>query len=353
MCIRWRLSGSDFGNMYLFTPQIRQLHIFQNRRGVSRMDVRKLNRGLIELAVSQGIREIRQDPKRGIRRLSDLGEHFASRWFSDNIFLQIHEILKKEDSKYYRLIQNLLDYVDEETIKCFGINLGYNSWTCGVSRMRQQQEDKSVKGKKKQVSWLCEFSYDSGESDPSEKLNKLSEAINRRRQRGVYAYALYPGETFAQNPELVFLLDRHPDCAFLWFFRESDLTEPQLNVLKKHNNCLYLLPALREDGTPNTEIAGKMRRHKILYSYYHVYEETENGLKDQLEKLQPVMEEEPSVLIMKAAPGVSDEYRKKFAREIWDNRKDPTYDTFLIELTEDSRAIDGMIASDNDKTGIK
>ena len=326
------------------------------------MDVRKLNRGLIELAVSQGIREFRQDPKRGIRRLSDLGEHFASRWFSDNIFLQIHEILKKEDSKYYRLIQNLLDYVDEETIKCSGINLGYNCWTCGVSRMRQQQEmeawepeeqtaqetanaavRESAARKKKRMSWLCELPYDSGESDPSEKLNKLSEEINRRRQRGVYAYALYPSETFAQNPELVFLLDRHPDCAFLWFFRESDLTEPQLNVLKKHNNCLYLFPALREDGTPNTEIAGKMRRHKILYSYYHVYEETENGPKDQLERLQPVMEEEPSVLIMRAAPGVSDEYRKKFAGEIWNNRKDPAYDTFLVELTEDSQAIDGMI----------
>lgn len=330
------------------------------------MDVRKLNRGLIELAVSQGIREIRQDPKRGIRRLSDLGEHFASRWFSDNIFLQIHEILKKEDSKYFRLVQNLLDYVDEETIKCFGINLGYNSWTCGVSRMRQQQEAlqeaaqipaeiktqaegetqaAATAGKtKKRVSWLCELPYNSGKGDPSEKLNKLSEAINRRRQRGVYAYALYPRETFAQNPELVFLLDRHPDCAFLWFFRESDLTEPQLNVLQKHNNCLYLFPALKADGTPAVEIAEKMRRHKILYSYYHIYEETENGLKDQLDKLQPVMAEEPSILIMKAAPGVSAEYRRKFAREIWDNRKDPAYDTFLIELTEDCRAIDEMIA---------
>lgn len=320
------------------------------------MDVRKLNRGLIELAVSQGIREIRQDPKRGIRRLSDLGEHFASRWFSDNIFLQIHEILKKEDSKYYRLVQNLLDYVDEETIKCFGINLGYNSWTCGVSRMRQQQEAaeemkkaaaqemKKAAAQEKRMSWLCELPYNSGKGDPSEKLNKLSDAINRRRQMGIYAYALYPRETFAQNPELVFLLDRHPDCAFLWFFRESDLTEPQLNVLKKHNNCLYLFPALKADGTPDTEIAEKMRRHKIFYSYYHIYGETENGLKDQLEKLWPVMDEEPPVLIMKAARGVSDAYRRKFAGEIWNNRRDPAYDTFLIELTEDARAIDEMIA---------
>lgn len=305
------------------------------------MDVRKLNRGLIELAVSQGIREIRQDTSRGLRRLSDLGQYFADRWFPDNIFIQIHEILKQEDSRYYRLIQNILDYVEEDTIKCFGINLGYNSWTYGVNLIRQQQEKEK---QQKTVSWLCELPYNSREGDPSERLNQLSEIINRRQQQGVYTYALYPEQTFEENPELVFLLDRHPDCAFLWFFRESGLTQAQLRILKKHNNCVYLLPALKEDGTPNVEIAGKMREHKILYSYYHIYEEMDGGLEKQLAAIQPVIREEPAVLILKAASSVSGEYQAGVAREIWDDRMKPKYDTFLIELSEDSRKIDEMIA---------
>ncbi|MDY2628754.1 MAG: hypothetical protein SOW08_10665 [Lachnospiraceae bacterium] len=312
------------------------------------MDVRKLNRGLIELAVSQGIREIRQDTKRGLRRLSDLGQYFASRRFSENIFLQIHEVLKQEDSRYYHLIQNVLDYVEEDTIKCFGINLGYNSWTYGVSVIRQRFQEQKLQGKKnaKPVSWLCELPYNSEKGDPSERINHLSSLINRKQQEGVYTYALYPQQTFAQNPELVFLLDRHPDCDFLWFFRESDLTEAQLKVLKKHNNCIYLFPAIKEDGTADVEIAGKMKENRILYSYYYIYEEAEGGLEKVLEEIQPVLQEDPSILIMKAGPGVSEEYRAGFAREIWNDRMHPGHNTFLAELTEDSRRIDEMIAGE-------
>lgn len=317
-----------------------------------------MNRGLIELAVSQGIREIRQDPERGLRRLSDLGQYFASRRFSDNIFIQIHEILKREDSRYYHLIQSILDHVEEDTIKCFGINLGYNSWIYGVNRIRQQKQEmerkqnpeQKTEQKQNSLSWLCELSYDNRKGDPSDRLKKLSGIINHKCQQGVFTYALYPEQTFADSPDLVFLLARHPDCAFLWFFKETDLTNAQLQVLKKHNNCLYLFPAVKEDGTPNPEIAAKMKKHKILYSYYHVYEETESGLEAQLDKLQPVLQEEPAVLIMKAGPAVSGEYRKKYARAIWDDRQNPGYHTFLIELTEDSRKIDEMIAGTKKKS---
>ena len=49
---------------------------------------------------------------------------------------------------------------------------------------------------------------------------------------------------------------------------------------------------------------------------------------------------------MKAGPGVSEEYRAGFAREIWNDRMHPGHNTFLVELTEDSRRIDEMIAGE-------
>lgn len=310
------------------------------------MDVRKLNRGLIDLAVSQGIREIRHDTNRGLRRLSDLGQHFASRYFSENVFLQIHEVLKQEDSRYYRLMQNILDHVEEDHIKCFGINLGYNSWTCGVTAIRQRLQEQKLQGKEgvEPVSWLYELPCGNEKEDSSERIERLSALINRKRQQGVYTYALYPQQTFAENPELVFLLDRYPDCDFLWFFCESDLTEAQIKVLKKHHNCIYLFPAIREDGTADVEIARKMKANRILYSYYYIYGETEGGLEKKLEEIQPILQEEPPVLIMKAGPGVSGEYRTRFAREIWNDRMHPEHNTFLVEMTEDRRRIDEMIA---------
>ena len=303
------------------------------------MDVRKLNRGLIEIAVSQGMREIRQDTKRGLRRLSDLGQHFAGKRFSQNVFIQIHEALKPEDSRYYELLKNCLDHIDEEALKTFGINIGYNSWTYGVGKIRQ-----SIQEGKKPVSWFCELPYNGQKEEPSEALKKLSETIRKKRQQGVYTYFLYPRQSFAECPELIFLLDRYPDCAFIWFFQETDLTKAQLNVLKKHKNCLYLFPAVKKDGAPDLEITGKMKKQKMLYSYYYIYKEAEGGLKEQLERLQPIMQDKPTAVIMKADPSVSQEYRLHCAQEIWKNRLLPEYPTFLVELTEDCRKINEMIA---------
>lgn len=307
------------------------------------MDVRKLNRSLIEIAVSQGIREIRQDTKRGLRRLSDLGQYFAGKRFSQNIFIQIHEALKQEDSRYYQLIQNCLDHIEEEALKTFGINIGYNSWTYGVGRIRQ-----SIQEGKKPVPWFCEISYNGQKEEPSESLKKVSEIIKKKRQQGVYTYFLYPKQSFAECPELIFLLDRYPDCAFVWFFQETDLTDAQLKVLKRHKNCLYLFPAVKKDGTPDLEITSRMKKMKILYSYYYIYKEIEGGLEEQLKKLEPILQDEPAALIMKADLSVDEAYRLHYAEEIWRNRLLPEYPIFLVELTEDCRKVNEMIARESE-----
>lgn len=309
------------------------------RKGGNRVDVRKLNRNLIELAVSQGIREIRQDTKRGLRRLSDLGQHFAGRWFSQNIFIQIHDILKQDDSRYYQLIKNCLDSIDEEALKTFGINLGYNSWTCGVSRIR-----KSIQEGEPIVSWYCELPYKGDRNDSSSSLQKLYKTVEEKRRQGVFTFLLYPQQTFSECPEMIFVLDEFPDCAFLCFFKESDLTNAEIKILGKHKNSVYLFSALKEDGSPNTEIGEKLKEQKILYSYYYIYEEMDGGLEGILAKLQGVLEKEPAALIMKAGDSVSEEYRRACAKEIWKKRMIPQYTTFLIELSEDGQKIDELIA---------
>ena len=302
------------------------------------MDVKKLNRSLIEIAVSQGIREIRQDPKRGLRRLSDLGEHFASRWFPKNVFIQIHEVLKREDSRYYQMMEDCLERIDEDALKNFGINLGYCSWTFGVSKIRQSLQEGNEK-----TSWFYELPYRGEKEDPSTSLKKLSETIKKMCQKGVYTYLLYPEQTFEECPELIFLLRQFPDCAFLWFFQEANLTDAQLQMLQKHKNCIYLFPAVKEDDTTNVEIAGRLKQRKMLYSYYYLYDELEGGLEAQLGKIQPVLEEEPLALILKASGEISDEYRLQCAKDIWKKRMMPEYSTFFVEWSEDSRKVNEMI----------
>ena len=77
------------------------------------MELRKLNRNMIELAVIQGIREIRQDSNRGMRRMADLAQHFAEKNFHDSVFLKIQAALLEKDSRYYQMIRNIINQVDE------------------------------------------------------------------------------------------------------------------------------------------------------------------------------------------------------------------------------------------------
>ena len=302
------------------------------------MEARKLNRGLIEIAVSQGIRDIRQNPKRGLRRLADLGEHFASGRFSQNVFLEIHQALDQEESPYYRLIQNLVNSTEEDTIKNFCLNLGYNSWIYGAGKL-----SRVYKEKKEVMSWLCRVNYDGEKRDPADTIRKISHIIRQKRDKGAFAYSLFPGQTFSGYPEPVFLLDRYSDCAFAWFFKESTLTGAQLRILKKHNNCIYLFPAKTADGTPNVSIGEAARKEKLLYSYYYLYEEEDGSLEDILNTLQLVLDQEPLFLVLKAGETVTDVQRKACARDIWSRRMEPQSDTFLIEYTEDARAVQDMI----------
>lgn len=100
-----------------------------------------LARVAIELAVKRGIEDIRTDHKRSIRRLVDLGDHFANGRFHKYFFKAIQTMLEDEDSAYYHLVSQVVDRVDAQTISTIGINVGYNSWTLGAKTIRANEAE--------------------------------------------------------------------------------------------------------------------------------------------------------------------------------------------------------------------
>lgn len=316
------------------------------------MDIRKLNRNMIELAVSQGIREMRRNPERGLRRLADMGRHFADKTYGGHVFMRIQKDLNMKDSLYFQMLRNCLEQVEDDALKTFGVNLGYNSWTCGVRQLRSlglknpEQADK--------IKWYCELRCQGKEENGAENMKKLSEIIRKKRQQGIYTFFLYMTSTFEEFPEFVFLLNRYTDCAFICFFKEDCFTEAQIKVLKRHHNCLYLLPirgwkqAAREESSlvlteQQRQTREMLREYKLLYSYYVVYEEMDSGITGLLDALEPVLELEPLILVLKASKNVNEDYRKSCYEEIWKQRDDPKYNTFLVELQEDCRRLNEMI----------
>ena len=51
-----------------------------------------ITRGLIDFAVSQCLKNIKEDPYRSIRRLADLGRQFAKGRFQEELFFPLPEI---------------------------------------------------------------------------------------------------------------------------------------------------------------------------------------------------------------------------------------------------------------------
>ena len=97
-------------------------------------------RRLTETYLRGKIRELKNDPERGIRNLIDLALNLSSGRFQQNFFLAAQTMLQNQQSSYYRLIQDVIFHVNEEHLVTFGMNVGYNSLTYGAKRIRATED---------------------------------------------------------------------------------------------------------------------------------------------------------------------------------------------------------------------
>ena len=91
--------------------------------------------------------------------------------------------LKNPDSPYFLMVQNLIRNVSFESLITFGMNLGYNSWTYGVRRLREASEEEA------ELSWIGLFDFS---SDNSWNIENILALIEEKKKRGIYTYAFLP-----------------------------------------------------------------------------------------------------------------------------------------------------------------
>ena len=93
------------------------------------MESRALSRAMVESVVDRSLREIVSDPDRSLRKLVDLGNLLAHGRSQKESFSLLSRVLENEGSPYYDMVRRIVQEVDREKLKCFGINLGWESWT--------------------------------------------------------------------------------------------------------------------------------------------------------------------------------------------------------------------------------
>ena len=121
--------------------------------------------------VGRAIREIETDPKRGLRRMIDLGRDLSHSDTRQMIFSLVQNMLKKPDSPCYDLLSRAVREIDRQTLQKFSVALGWDCWTAGVQTLRADKEP---------IPWAMRLTLD-GSGD----LRALREQWKVLRRKGV------------------------------------------------------------------------------------------------------------------------------------------------------------------------
>ena len=305
------------------------------KKEVLKMAENNVTRTLVRAAVVRALREIEEDQRRAMRRITDMGRQFSKSRFQILVFDIIQEFLSDDDCIYYAMAENLLRTTDHESLADFGVNLAYMSWTHGARILRSTQTELGVC-----LPWEISLCYDPGRED-SLTLEDIRRIINQGRDLGIYTWHINQMSAAGTGSTLPDLMAEYPDCAFFWGLSQNDLTASQALALKGCRNAMVLLNG-RAQGL--ADCAALLGREKLLFGVWVSYREKEDleGLKENLigslarDILAPYM-----VLVPEegAAPCVMEE-ASLFCRRA---RMDQAASCLLVDYAGDCRNISDLI----------
>lgn len=298
---------------------------------MNRQDVTK---SLIELAVNQGIKDMKINSHRSIRRMADLGRQFAKRRFQDRIFAIFQKMLSREDSPYYDMLDQLLDNTDPACIKHFGMNIGYNGWTYGASLLRKKSAETGQR-----CPWFMQFSWHPASSLT---LQDISSLITENLKNGTYCYGIRIKDSLNDDTGLFGLFSEFGDCAFLLDLTRSDcrLTQEQLRAIAKCSNLMVLLPC----ESPNcSALSQALLAQHSLFAISCRYQEGEADIITEPFLINELLSYGSVFLIFSADDNCPEQARKKAGDSILNARMEQQYPALLIEWNADIERVDQII----------
>lgn len=218
-------------------------------------------RALVEFIVEFSLPEIRSDPKRSTRKLVDMGVHFAKGHYQQQFFGLAQATLKDEASPYYTWVRNMVERIDPHTLKTFGINLGWESWTTGVNRIRAIESRQHF-----YVPWSITFYL--GEQSGLAGIPAYRSIAREGKALGISTYIFIAPD---ENVDLSALLEvalQEPTSAFVFFVRPQAITPQSASRLAGCKNVAISL----DSQTGGWEQSAKLLADQsCLYGIHHVY----------------------------------------------------------------------------------
>lgn len=164
---------------------------------------------MIRTAVMKGIRDMKENPKRGIRNLVELGEMFAGGRSQKDFFEGLLAQLRDENSAYYQIVARIVRQADAAALANFGINLGYNALSHGASIIRRVEETEGFN-----VPWC--LTIDCGRERLLLPFD-LEAVMEEGMELGIYCYLIQVDAAYPGLDEMMQMLGERKECAILLF----------------------------------------------------------------------------------------------------------------------------------------
>lgn len=291
-----------------------------------------LSRTLIEAIVKNSIKNIKDCPEQGIRNLIDMALQFSAGRFQKSFFSTAQAMLQNEHSAYYSLVKRTVSSVDTERLCTFGMNIGYNGYTVGAQRIRENEKKLHCN-----IPWALILQLDENHWAANEQ--RYQHVLHEGEALGIYMWMLFVNH----HPEKMLDLPKnHTDSDFCIFCQAKNLTPAFLDEVADLYNVMLVVQY--EENT--VRIFDLLREKGLLFSVWYPYgsEDTKDIINGNLfNAIQPFT---PLFTVLLPEENCPDVVQNIVYQVIKRVRADQIYSTLLWELPNDHLLIDAIISDD-------
>ncbi|MGN0434671.1 hypothetical protein ACTQ1O_06110 [Bilifractor sp. LCP21S3_A7] len=296
-----------------------------------------ITRALIDASVDRGLREIEEDPKRSIRKLTDMGRMFIKGRFMDEVLSIVQDLLRNDDSPYYEAIEQMLRNTDRKNLKDFGISFGYSGLTYGGKVIREHELSLPY-----HIPWALTLRINPTLKDGL-SVSELESCVRQGTAMGIYCYFIRLSGAITCIGRLMDLVKQHPECAFVSLLPDEPLNPVQVAGIKECTNSMVMF---QNRGAATADNVSAMKKNKILYGIYAVYGNEDAAAWYNDQKAEGLAELNAGINLLVSDDTCSKRNGAKVAKYCRSLRTHPEYPMILFDLAGDAVQINHIISED-------
>ena len=292
-----------------------------------------ITRAIIDSTVDRSLREIDEDPKRSVRKLTDLGRLFTKGRFTDEIYALAQDLLHNDDSPYYTAIDRLLRYTSKQNLKTFGINLGYNGLNIGGKIDRSTVSSRSY-----HTPWMISMRLNTSIPN-SMSVSEVDNVITQAKPLGIYCFGIRLEGSLLSLNSLIDVMNRHKDCAFFFIIPDQKLTPIHLENIQSCHSALFLLHSESPFGAVNAEA---LRKKKVFFGAFSFYDDQNAATWISGKRMKEFLSYEVPLAVLIADDTCSTKTQTRVAKYCRSSRMHPEHPILIFDSIGDITAIDRL-----------